>query len=178
MANFLGLMNKTFPGKILGITLGITVMGTIGYDHAVANWNILTLAKLIDPDSVSWTGYIVCVLLSTFGNAVGGFCFMSCPAALTIYLEKTHYKNGIPQPLAKTKDEEEVELEDLGPEPPRRTKAISSHRRAIVAVPESSSESESVTPPDDQEERIVVTQYSSSSSSSSSTKEGGDSDRP
>jgi formate/nitrite transporter FocA (FNT family) len=49
MANFLGVMNKSFTGKVLGIALGITFFGTIGYDHAVANWNILMMAKVIQP---------------------------------------------------------------------------------------------------------------------------------
>jgi hypothetical protein len=112
MANFFAIMNKSFPGKVLGIGLGIMTFGAIGYDHAVANWNILTFGKLLHPERISWKGFILCVTLGTIGNMIGGFVFVSCPTALTIYLARTHYKDGIPQPRQK-EDEKSIELDDI-----------------------------------------------------------------
>jgi hypothetical protein len=91
MSNFYAVMNKSFQGKCLGIGLGITMFGTIGYDHAVANWGIMTMAKIVDPTAFSWTLWFYVVVLTTIGNMVGGVIFMGFPAALTIYLDKIYY---------------------------------------------------------------------------------------
>jgi formate/nitrite transporter len=133
MANFLALMNKSFSGKILGIALGIMTFGAIGYDHAMANWNMLTMGKLLHPEMISWEGFAMCVVLTTFGNMVGGFCFVSCPAALTIYLERTHYKYGIPRP-AHPDDENDIELDDIDQEVQSRATSVHSRRRTSVVA--------------------------------------------
>jgi formate/nitrite transporter len=113
IANHLAVMNKTFTGKVLAIALGITCFGTIGYDHAVANWNILTMAKVIQPSAFSWTMYFECCILTTLGNLLGGVLLMAFPATLTIYLDKFYYNKPKPAaPPAPPKAEDEVELED------------------------------------------------------------------
>jgi hypothetical protein len=118
LANFFGVMNKSFGGKVLGIGLGITLFGTIGYDHAVVNWNILTMAKVIQPSAFSWTLYFECCILTTIGNMIGVVFLMGFPAALTVYLDKFYYNKPQPPPPAKTEDENEVELEELPFEQP------------------------------------------------------------
>jgi hypothetical protein len=156
MANFLALMNKSFSGKILGIGLGIMTFGAIGYDHAVANWNILTMGKLLHPDRISWNGFIMCVILTTIGNMIGGFCFVSCPAALTIYLERTHYKYGIPKPPRRPGEEEdEFELEDL-PADSRQRRSTAISTRQTSRETESSEITDPASGVEDQVEREVV----------------------
>jgi formate/nitrite transporter len=176
MANFLGVMNKSFQGKILGIGLGIMTFGAIGYDHAVANWNILTMGKLLHPERISWSGCIQCVILTTIGNMIGGFCFVSCPAALTIYLERTHYKDGIPQPR-KGDDDAEIELEDIHDSQQRRATAISSRvSQAVPIILDSSDNSSHTSGVEDQHERLSLMQMRRSQSDSSSGVVSVDSD--
>jgi formate/nitrite transporter len=91
VANFLGVMNKSVHGKVLGICLGITMFATIGYDHAVANWTIMTMAKLLQKSAFSWYLYFESVVITTVGNMIGGTMFMALPTALMIYLDTFYY---------------------------------------------------------------------------------------
>jgi formate/nitrite transporter len=150
LADLFAVMNKSFSGKFLGIFLANMMFATIGYDHGVADWGVLTMAKMIEPTAFGWDRWALVVVLTTVGNIVGGVVFMGFPAALTIYLDKIYYNRvtkddkrpgAIPLVPLMPAQEDEKECEDEEEPfqrklvtPPRSVDHLSSISRAQLSV--------------------------------------------
>jgi hypothetical protein len=136
-ANMFAVMNKSFQGKCLGIVLILTMFGTIGYDHGMANWGLMTMAKIIDPAAYTWTQYIYVIAFTTIGNLVGGMFFMAFPVSLTVYLDQTYY-TAVHRDAASLRKQDEHGEDDgdrLGVGAFRRPQISAQPSRVISAQP-------------------------------------------
>jgi formate/nitrite transporter FocA (FNT family) len=151
ITNFMITMNKTYSGKVLAIVFGVTAFATIGYDQALSNWNMLTMAKIVQPSAFSWTLYFECCILSTLGNLLGGVVFMALPVSLAIYLDKFHSK----KKNSTISSTEEVDIEDKEKKNPTEYGLMNPWRNKLSSLTSYSS---------------YTSHYCSSSSSSISSK--------
>jgi nitrite transporter NirC len=69
---------KSESARILMIWWCMFTFITSGYEHSVANMCALMLGLLLPHgEAISWTGYSYNLGLSTFGNVIGGACFVA-----------------------------------------------------------------------------------------------------
>lgn len=126
IATFLSCMNKGYIGKCVGIGMGITLFATVGYEHCVANWNILSMGMMQDGgiDNITWKGYWLNLIIVTLGNIVGGVVFVAAPAAYMVWLPKK-----LARKSQAKKENEDQKLSDAGSSSASSSNSYSSDKK-------------------------------------------------